>query len=177
MAADQLLEVVNEADEIIGTAMRSDIHAQGLLHREVHVWLVTPDKQVIFQRRSASKETFPSLLDATAGGHVEMGQSYEQAAIMEVLEETGLNIIPEQLITLCKIYDRASDPVTQTTNHVYRINYAVLFDGDINQLEIEAGDGAGFVNVPLLEIETYEGLVPTLQSPVYAPVWLAIKEL
>ncbi len=46
------LEIVDEQDQVIGTAERSDIHAQGLLHREVHVF-VTDGTRIALQRRSA----------------------------------------------------------------------------------------------------------------------------
>ena len=88
------LEIVDDSDAVIGVRSREEIDMLGLRHREVHVWLVTPANDIIFQRRSPTKDTFPDQLHASVGGHLEVGQSYEQAAVMEVEEEAGLVITP-----------------------------------------------------------------------------------
>ena len=51
------LNVVNDSGEVIGFDTRDNIHNKGLLHREVHVWLVTPGGEIIFQHRSKTKDT------------------------------------------------------------------------------------------------------------------------
>lgn len=42
MADKRKLNIVDEAGEIIGFDTRENIHNQGLLHREIHVWFYTP---------------------------------------------------------------------------------------------------------------------------------------
>lgn len=60
---------------------RENIHNQGLLHREIHVWFYTPKGEIIFQHRAKDKDTYPDLLDATVGGHVEINSDYENTAL------------------------------------------------------------------------------------------------
>ena len=72
MPGGNMLEVVDDADNVIGIRSRDEIHALGLRHREVHLWLVTPDDKIIFQHRSATTDTFPNLLDASAGGRANL---------------------------------------------------------------------------------------------------------
>ena len=79
MPSGTVLEIVDESDAVIGVRSREEIHTLGLRHREVHVWLVTPDNDIIFQRRSATKDTFPNQLDASAGGHVHDGRRRRSA--------------------------------------------------------------------------------------------------
>ena len=55
MPGGTLLEIVDDGDAVIGVRSREEIHTLGLRHREVHVWLVTPDNDIIFQRRSPTK--------------------------------------------------------------------------------------------------------------------------
>src|SRR5574343_530627 len=88
----ELLDIVNENDEIIGQDTRENVHKFGLLHREIHIWFITPDGNMIFQHRAKDKDTYPDLLDATVGGHVDQGMTYEESAIKEMEEETGLKI-------------------------------------------------------------------------------------
>ncbi|HZJ41249.1 MAG TPA: hypothetical protein VFD16_03225, partial [Candidatus Saccharimonadales bacterium] len=71
-----LLNIVDANDNIIGERERAEIHRLGLLHREIHVYFLTPDKKFIFQHRAKDKDSYPDLLDATVGGHVEIGDTY-----------------------------------------------------------------------------------------------------
>ncbi|MDB5478786.1 MAG: hydrolase [Alphaproteobacteria bacterium] len=143
--ADTLLDIVNGNDEIIGQALRSEIHAKGLLHREIHVWFITPDKQVIFQKRSMKKETNPGLLTTAVGGHVELGASYDETALVETMEETGRQVKAEDMIRLGKFYSESFHPKTNVHNRALRALYGVVFKGDINELRIEQGDAEGFI--------------------------------
>ena len=78
MTDNRRLNIVNEEGEIVGVETREDIHNQGLLHRECHVWFYTPAGEIIFQHRAKDKDTYPDLLDATVGGHVEIGSDYDR---------------------------------------------------------------------------------------------------
>lgn len=144
-----ILNVLDEQGTVIGQATREEIHLKGLLHAEVHVWFYTPNKEIIFQHRSKEVETYPDLLDATAGGHVEMGQTYLEAALMEMHEEVGVDVAPGQLRFIATTIDSSFDPVTQRRNHPRREVYALEFKGDLKDLKIEEGKSLGFEAWPL----------------------------
>nr|WP_241394467.1 NUDIX domain-containing protein [Clostridium beijerinckii] len=79
----------------IGVASRSEIHANGLLHKVVHCWIVdesSNEKWIYFQQRSYKKKDFPGLYDISAAGHVEIGEKIENALKREVKEEIGIEI-------------------------------------------------------------------------------------
>jgi isopentenyldiphosphate isomerase len=139
-----LLNIVNENDEIIGTEEREEIHRRGLLHREIHVYFLTPDKKFIFQHRAPDKDSYPDLLDATVGGHVEIGDSYLETAIKETLEETGLNLKSEDFIFINKTRRHSEDPATGKINNVFGESYAYIFKGDARDLKVETGKAVGF---------------------------------
>jgi isopentenyldiphosphate isomerase len=48
--------------------------------------------RLLLQLRSQSKDTQPGKWDCSVGGHVGYGQSYEQAASRETLEELGVEL-------------------------------------------------------------------------------------
>lgn len=148
----ELLEVVDENDVVIGLEDRNKIHEEGLLHREIHIWFFTPEKEIIFQHRAKDKDTYPDLLDATVGGHVEPGDSYEQTAIKESLEETGLELKEEDFIFLKKMNKKVYDNVTNKINNTLRVQYAYLHKGGIEDLQIEEGKAIAFVKIPLDKI-------------------------
>jgi len=155
-----MLNIVDENDEVVGEASREDIHRRGLLHREIHVYFITPDKEIIFQRRAKDKDTFPNMLDATVGGHVEIGHSYEKTAVKETEEETGLKIDAADLIPLAKVQsgstnesiDDSTDERTGKINNSIKQEYAYIFKGNIKDLKIEKGSGLGFEIYPINKI-------------------------
>ena len=141
---DDLLNIVNNNDEIIGTADRKEVHRLGLLHREIHVYFVTPNHEIIFQHRAKDKDTFPDLLDATVGGHVDIGYNYEETAIKETLEETGIKINKDDLILINKIQKGTKDQITNKINNVFNTRYLYIYRGKIADLKIELGKAIGF---------------------------------
>jgi isopentenyldiphosphate isomerase len=140
----EMLEVIDENDKVIGLETRAKIHKKGLLHREINIWFLTPGGEIIFQHRAKNKETYPDLLDATVGGHVEPNMTYEETAIKECKEETGLDIDINKLVFLTKMKKKSFDKVTGLTNNTIRSQYAYFYDGLIKDLRVEEDNGEGF---------------------------------
>jgi 8-oxo-dGTP pyrophosphatase MutT (NUDIX family) len=175
-----MLEIVDDNDAVIGVRSRDEIHTLGLRHREVHLWLVTPGNEIIFQRRSSTKDTFPNLMDATVGGHVEAGQTYEQAAVAEAEEEAGLLITPSQLRPLAKLANDATDEHLGKRNLTFRQTYWMPFAGSLDDLRVEAGEAMGFVAMPAASVfaltpDNADGCIPGLFYEDYRPCWRALR--
>lgn len=139
-----MLEIIDENDKVVGLETRAKIHKEGLLHREIHVWFLTPKGEIIFQHRAKDKDTYPDKLDATVGGHVESNTSYEDTAIKECKEETGVDIDPSNLLFLIKMKKKSFDKVTGLINNTIRSQYAYLYEGLIDNLQVEKGKAEGF---------------------------------
>jgi isopentenyl-diphosphate Delta-isomerase len=97
---DELLAVVDENDREIGAQSRRLIHERKLLHRAVHVLVYDKDENLLIQKRSAKKDTYPLHWECV-GGHLGPGEKYQDAAIRELDEELGLP--PERLERLRKL--------------------------------------------------------------------------
>ncbi len=139
-----ILNIVNDNDEIIGQASRAEIHELGLPHREVNIYFITPSNKIIFQHRSQSKDTYPNLLDASVGGHVEIGDSYEETAIKEIFEEAGLKLTAADLLPIKKSKKMVTDELTGRINNTFNYRFAYIFKGELSELKIEDGEGQGF---------------------------------
>jgi len=140
----ELLNIVDDQDNIIGEKTREEIHEHGWLHREIHVYFVTPNREIIFQHRAKDKDTFPNLLDATVGGHVEIGHSYEETAIKETEEETGVKINISNLILVNKIKKSSVDKATGKVNNAFNTRYVYIYQGNVDDLRIEIDKALGF---------------------------------
>lgn len=90
-APEEMFDVCDEHDNVIGRAPRSVVHAQRLLHRAVHIWIWDRRGRLLVHLRTASKDEYPSCYTSSASGHVGSGESYEMAAHRELLEELGLS--------------------------------------------------------------------------------------
>jgi len=135
----QELNIVDENDKVIGKDTRKNIHKNGLLHREIHVWIYNKNGEILFQRRAKTKDTYPNLLDASVGGHVEIGDDYLTTAVKELEEETGIKADPKNLIYITKMRRSSVDEKTGMKNNTIKRVYAYEYDGDVKDLKIEEG--------------------------------------
>lgn len=88
--ADELFDVVDSDDRVVGTATRGEVHARGLWHRALHVLVFNGVGQVFLQKRSMAKDMAPGCWDSSCSGHLDSGEDYDVAAVRELGEELGL---------------------------------------------------------------------------------------
>ena len=91
--SEEFFDIVNERDEPVGRALRRDVHAQKLWHRAVHILVFNAAGEVFLQKRSMTKDMSPGLWDSSCAGHVDAGEEYDAAAIRELGEELGVQLI------------------------------------------------------------------------------------
>jgi isopentenyl-diphosphate delta-isomerase type 1 len=132
---EEIFDVVNDDDEVIGQERRSEVHRRGLQHRAVHVLIFNARGEVFLQKRSQKKDTFPGAWDSSSSGHLDQGESYDACAVREVYEELGLELAaaPERLFKL------AACPQTDQ-EHVWVYRHQAEGPFRLNAEEIETGD-------------------------------------
>lgn len=90
---DELLDIVNEQDIVVVKKLRSQIYREGLVNfRVVNAFLVNSQQCLWIPRRTADKKIFPLCLDFSMGGHVESGESYDDALKRELAEELNMQV-------------------------------------------------------------------------------------
>ena len=80
----EIYNIVDENDRIIGQATRKHIHQNKLLHRSVHVLVFNSRKELFLQKRALCKDENPGLWDTSSAGHVDAGESYDDCAHREL---------------------------------------------------------------------------------------------
>lgn len=88
----ELFDIVDAQDRVIGQATRGEVHARGLWHRAVHVWVFNRAGELFQQQRSLKKDMSPGLWDSSCSGHLDAGEEYDPAAARELAEELGLRL-------------------------------------------------------------------------------------
>lgn len=87
----EYMDIVNEKNEIVGSTTKDEIYEKKIPHRIVHILVINPKtNQVYFQKRSETKSFLPGYYCTSAGGHVQSGESYQNAAKRELVEEIGI---------------------------------------------------------------------------------------
>ena len=84
---DELFDIINEKDQVIGQELRSVVHQRGLWHRGVHVLLFTGDDKLLVQQRSRDRVHAPLALDCSVSEHVKAGEDFYSAALRGLQEE------------------------------------------------------------------------------------------
>jgi len=81
---------VDENDIPIGTGTREEAWAKGIHMRIVRAILRNEKGQILSQRRSAEKKSYPNVWTDSASGHVDEGDTYDSAIVRELEEELGV---------------------------------------------------------------------------------------
>ncbi len=103
---DELLDLVNKSDEVIGTINRKDYNkllSDNLGYiRAADLFILNSEGKIYVPTRTADKTIAPNGFDFSAGGHVESGEDYLSSIIREVNEELNLIIEPEYVMLIDK---------------------------------------------------------------------------
>ena len=100
--SEEIFDVVNERDEVVGQAPRSEVHRRKLLHRAIHVLVFNARGEIFLQKRSMLKDTAAGMWDSSSSGHVDSGEDYDACAVRELREEIGLELKrpPERILRI-----------------------------------------------------------------------------
>lgn len=97
----EYFDIVDEAGEPTGiTVSREEAHEKGILHRTAHVWIVKQSNgktEILLQKRSDEKDSFPGMYDTSSAGHISAGEEPLPSALRELQEELGVIAAPEEL--------------------------------------------------------------------------------
>jgi isopentenyl-diphosphate Delta-isomerase len=159
---DELFDVVNERDEVVGQATRAEVHRRKLWHRAVHAWVFNAAGQVFLQKRSMLKDMAPGRWDSSCSGHLDAGESYDQAIVRELGEEIGvrLSATPERYLREAAIAATGWEFVW-----VYRLRHEGPFE--LHPAEIEWGEWR-----QPSEVTASIRQHPDRYAPAFAHLWL-----
>jgi isopentenyldiphosphate isomerase len=88
-----------EGNSLAVSKPRGEVHRDGDWHASVHVWLLLCDRELVLQRRSLDKDTWPGALDMAVTGHLRAGETWREA-LREAEEEIGLSLAPSDVVLL-----------------------------------------------------------------------------
>jgi isopentenyl-diphosphate delta-isomerase type 1 len=145
------LDIVDDHNNVIGRALRSEVHRLQLKHRSIHIAIFNQQGQILLQKRALTKDTGPGAWDSAVGGHVESGEDYDTAACRESEEELGL-ILPTPPTRLFIL------PAENNQGSEFVCVYHLVHDGPFTPNLDEISECRWF---------THQELVAHLQDPTF----------
>jgi 16S rRNA (adenine1518-N6/adenine1519-N6)-dimethyltransferase len=162
--ASEVFDVVDAADQVIGTATRGEVHAQHLLHRAVHVFVFNRRGDLLLQQRSALKDLHPGVWDSSVSGHLDSGEDYATAATREMAEEMGIfETAAEEIARLAACEATGWEHV-----RVYRAHH----DG---QVRFPAAEVQAALWLPVAEVAAWIASNPSDFAPGFLACWAAFS--
>jgi ADP-ribose pyrophosphatase YjhB (NUDIX family) len=101
MATTEIVDIVDENNNVVDSASVAEAHDKRLLHRVAGVFVFDVDGSLYLQTGNKYGK-----LDLPVGGHVQKGETYENAAKREMLEEIGLDVPVQQVGTFLPAHAR-----------------------------------------------------------------------
>ncbi len=97
----ELLELLDAEGNPTGIVReRTLVHQNGDRHGTAHIWVARKSKtgwDILLQKRSQGKDSYPGCYDISAAGHVQAGDGFLESALRELKEELGITAKPEEL--------------------------------------------------------------------------------
>lgn len=158
---EELFDIVDERDRVIGQLVRREVHRQKLRHRAVHLLVTDRLGRVFLHKRSMAKDLFPGVWDSSAAGHVGAGEDYDGTAARELQEEIGCcpERPPERLFKI-----EAREETGQEFVWVYLVRAEGPFV--LQPDEIERGDW-----FTVAEIDRWLAERPAELAPAFRHLW------
>ena len=162
---EELFDVVDEQNQLIGVRPRSEVHRLNLRHRAAHIFLFRSDGSMLIHLRTATKEEFPSVWTSSASGHVSSGEGYAESAERELQEELGISA---RLTFVAKF-----DAYPETSNEFTELFVAHSDDS----LEVDPNEIADIAWLHPDQIASKLEVEPNTFSPAFRVLFCRYREL
>lgn len=143
----ELFDILNENGSKSGViGERGVVHREGSLHPTVHTWIVRRRADdgidLLLQKRSANKDSYPGCYDISSAGHVAAGDDYLESALRELQEELGLLAETDDLkeIGIHRGYHESQFYGHPFKNNEYSHVYLYCKPVDISQLTLQPSE-------------------------------------
>ncbi|MBU0762003.1 MAG: NUDIX domain-containing protein, partial [Candidatus Altiarchaeota archaeon] len=150
----EYLDIVDDEDNVLGRAQRSECHERKLTHRSVQFFIFDEQGKILVNRRSSNKEFFGGMWSIVLGGHVSSGQTYDEAVMREANEEANVTSTPFKMGYFKKRLVEEKENV---------MVYGFKVNGSLKLLEEEIEYGQYMTYEQALEMVKTEKFIPETQ--------------
>lgn len=124
MSQEEQVDIVDENENVIHVAAKSEAHEKGLLHKTVIGQIVNSKGEWLLVKQSSTRQDAGQYV-SPVGGHVTSGETNEKAIKREAAEEVGFTNDFKYELVGKKIFDR--HVIGRHENHLFII-YKIYSD-------------------------------------------------
>jgi isopentenyl-diphosphate Delta-isomerase len=128
--------LVDENDQVIGTAEKLAAHEKGLLHRAFSVFVFNEKGELLLQQRALHKYHSPGLWTNTCCSHPRPNETTIEAARRRCMEEMGITLTLKEIFSFVYQATFENGLTEHEYDHVYIGQYSK--DPIINKEEVRA---------------------------------------
>lgn len=144
----EYFDILDEKGNKTGkTKLRSDVHRDGDWHRAVHIWIINNNGEILLQRRCATKDSHPNMLDISSAGHLSAGDNSLEGALRELKEELNLDVSPDDL-KFIKTLKRSSKYTETFINNEFDYLYILRTDKKVDDMKFQEEEISEIMYVP-----------------------------
>ena len=115
----EYIDIVDQNNNPTGEIKeKTQAHEDGNFHRTAHIWIMNDKKELLLQKRSATKKSHPNCWDISGAGHIRAGESVINGAIRELKEELGVETKESELQYIVTIKS-TKNPKNMEFGYVY----------------------------------------------------------
>lgn len=134
------------------TKLRSEVHRDGDWHKAVHIWIINDKGDILLQRRCATKDSNPNMLDISSAGHLTAGDDSLSGAIRELKEELNIDVEPSEL-QFIKTIKRSSKYTSTFINNEFDDLYILRTTKSIDGMKYQEEEISEIFYVPYKEFK------------------------
>lgn len=159
--AKEYFDILDENGNKTGkTKLRSEVHRDGDWHKAVHIWIINNNGDILLQRRCATKDSNPNMLDISSAGHLSAGDNSLEGALRELKEELNLDVNPDDL-KFIKTLKRSSKYTATFINNEFDDLYILRTDKKVDDMKIQEEEISEIMYVPY---KKFKDMVKNRQS-------------
>ncbi len=149
----EYFDILDENGNKTGKAkLRSEVHRDGDWHKAVHIWIINDKGDILLQRRCATKDSNPNMLDISSAGHLTAGDDSLSGAIRELKEELNIDIEPNEL-QFIKTIKRSSKYTSTFINNEFDDLYILRTTKSIDDMKYQEEEISEIFYVPYKEFK------------------------
>ncbi len=133
--------------------LRSEVHRDGDWHKAVHIWIINDKGDILLQRRCATKDSDPNMLDISSAGHLTAGDDSLSGAIRELKEELNIDVKPDEL-KFIKTIKRSSKYTSTFINNEFDDLYILRTTKNIDDMKYQEEEISEIFYVPYKEFKS-----------------------
>jgi len=147
------------------TKLRSEVHRDGDWHKSIDIWVMNSKGELLLQKRSKQKESYPGLWEVSCSGHVGAGENSLDSALRELKEELGVDVAAEQLQFLFE--DKEENVTNNGTfiNKEFKEIYLLKLDLPVEKYDLQVEEVEAVKYVPRKELEYQLKKTPEIFVP------------